>query len=309
MRQRRSSSKLLIYLSLILSSLGLFIYRSIQSSKIYEVTESPQNIQLTITPNPLVIKPNEESIITINLDTNSHPVQSGLIELNYDPKIISITQIIKGDFFSNRVIPSSISDGIAMVNYSIPSEMASGKTGLGTIVSFKLKGLSEGETAITFSDNTDIIPPENIVNSENISVITHPALVKISSQEIITSSPSPSPISSPSATPEPSPVTSPPSSISPIPSPSPSTTPQPPRSIKPKPTYTPTPLPSPTRLYIPLTNTPFDQSVTSSPTNQELNLDTDPEFAQKNSSVDVDVAVLNLSLGERIRRFFISLFD
>lgn len=261
-RHSKNKNFTILAISLLLSA-GLSWFSNIRHKATVQEVTTNNDIQLSLKPDKLTMRTGEEKVISITIDTKNNSVASSIIELNFDPKLLTVTQLIKGSFFTTRIVPSEVSEGRVAIAYGVSANPAEGKIGSGDIMSIKFKALADGEGAVDFSENTDIVPPEN-GDTTSASVVAIPASFQIGDNlpqdDLTVPSLSPTPSPSVDPTPSPSPVL-----VEPTPTPSPSSTPKP--TIRPKITSTPIPLPSPSpeniRTYVPLTNTAFDQERTS----------------------------------------------
>lgn len=252
---------------------------------INEVSQSPNTINLSLSPDDLVIKVDETRQIILHLDAQQNPVLGALIELAYNPEIVQITDVRVGDFFPNQLAVPKISGSKVALGYGLAFDSQTGKTSSGNIASFHVRGQKPGEFSLEFTKNTNIIPSDQVADD----VIT-----TINSLKIKVIEKDKSEVAIPTSTPAPTQA-----------SPTLKPTPKPTSTPKPKITPSPTPSSSP-RVYIPLTNTAFDQSKADYPPNKYL---TDPSLiSDPNQTDSLASPETKPSLFDMVGQFFTRLF-
>lgn len=244
----------LIVLSLFLSILGKYFFIIRKSTVINQIQSNSKSIDLFLSPDDLSLAVGNDQILELTLNTNSNPVLGSVIELEYDPSIVSISAITQGNFFPDSILDSKIQGSRISFGYGLPYSAVDGKIGEGTIVTFKVHAVKVGSTELNFTDNTEIIPSDKI--QSDVATIINSTLITVVEKEKI---PEVSPSLEPSSTKTPSPSL--------VPTPTPIPTPKPTKkpvmaTPKPEPSVLVVPSPTPAaRVYKPLTGTPFDQTV------------------------------------------------
>lgn len=234
-------------LSISLVIIGMTMSNQSRNSTVNEVSTADTAIDIAFTPENINLTLGSEQLVQVSLNTK-YPILGSLIELSYDVAKLSISDVVTGNFFPNQISAPKVGAGKVAFGYGLPYDSTDGKAGSGVIASFKVKALTVGESEIDFTNNTDIIPSNQV--SGEISIVTSTLKVSVVEKEKVLE---------PSSTPTPS--------QSPVPTPTPTPTPKPTKkpviaTPKPKPSVLvlPSPTPSP-RVYEPLTGTPFDKTV------------------------------------------------
>jgi hypothetical protein len=103
---------------------------------------------LSMTPNPLVLTVGSviPSTISVVIDSGSHDITAAQLELSYDPKMLTITDIAPGDFIENPlVLLKNIGDADGRVTFAFGIQpTGTGKKGKGTIAKITVVGKGAG---------------------------------------------------------------------------------------------------------------------------------------------------------------------
>lgn len=115
---------------------------------------------LTLSPNPLVLTvgSNVPSTISVDIDSGSHDITAVQLELSYDPKMLTITDIVPADFIANPlVLLKRIDDPNGRATFAFGIQpTASGKKGKGAVAKITVLGKGTGgqSTSVTLLPKT-----------------------------------------------------------------------------------------------------------------------------------------------------------
>lgn len=115
---------------------------------------------LFTTPNPLVLTVgnNVPSTISVEIDSGNHDITAVQLELSYDPKLLTVTDVVPADFIENPlVLLKKIGDADGRVTFAFGIQpTASGKKGKGTIAKITVigKGTAGQSTNLTLLPKT-----------------------------------------------------------------------------------------------------------------------------------------------------------
>lgn len=107
----------------------------------------------------------------VAIDGGTTKLAAGTIAFNYDPTKITISNIVKGDFFTEVLsapVPdmiqiSGVNTGRIVFSYGVVPETL-GKSGSGNLVSFDVTPKVAGDTTLTFGSATNIRAVDSDVN-------------------------------------------------------------------------------------------------------------------------------------------------
>lgn len=200
-RHNIANRKWLITLAILclgISLVGKILWNSRRNYPINMISSGQPTIDLFIEPENMDLELGSDQLIEIGIKTNGNPILGSLLELSYDPTRLSISNIEKSDFFPNSLSESRINAGKIAISYGLDFNASAGKTGSGTIATFKVKTLSAGETSIEFTKNSQVIPsdevPDNLVTTVNSVKLVVKDKSESPNQSAMTPSTAPSPI-------------------------------------------------------------------------------------------------------------------
>lgn len=90
--------------------------------------------------------------VTINTGTSHATIAS--IVVTYNPSLVTITSVAKGDFFTDVQASPVLTSGKATFTYSVPAAAGAAKAGSGTIATLSLKPLTTSSFTLTFGPGT-----------------------------------------------------------------------------------------------------------------------------------------------------------
>lgn len=157
-------------------------------------------------------KVNEQFTVDLNIDTAGKAVAGTDIKLTFDPSILEVIEVVKGDFFTDGA-NSKGTDYLYVAGFFPPQFET--KTGTGKVATITLKGKKDGTAALTFvctsqtndtnildSSAADIINCDSLVNgSYTISEVGGPADPTPTPTPKVSVTPKPTSKLSPTATP------------------------------------------------------------------------------------------------------------
>lgn len=108
--------------------------------------------QLTILPEAQTVTKGQTTQVQVLI--NKTGAQAADVVIDYDPKVVEITNIVNGDVFPD-MLRSQIENGQVAVSAAVdPNNPTDVKTG--TLFSFTLKGLAAGAANLTFNKDLTI---------------------------------------------------------------------------------------------------------------------------------------------------------
>lgn len=123
-------------------------------------TEYPKESVLTLSPNPVVLQLGTAvpSTVNVELATGSNDATAVQLEITYDPKMISVSDITPGTFFDNPLeLIKDIKQQDGRITYALGIQpTANGKKGTGTVAKLSVTPLAgaTGQTMITLLPKT-----------------------------------------------------------------------------------------------------------------------------------------------------------
>lgn len=102
---------------------------------------------LSLNPSSAEKKNGVEFPVILNIDTGGKAVAGADVKLTFDPAILTVTKVEKGDFFSDGA--NNIGSGTLYVAGFFPPQFET-KTGAGKVATIYFKGITEGTSALSF---------------------------------------------------------------------------------------------------------------------------------------------------------------
>jgi len=196
--------------------------------QIAEITNTNGSVNLSLLAAKTNLAPQEETTITLKFDAPTTPINVASVDISYNPDLLTISNVTKGEKFVTELVPASTSNGKITFTYGVAVAANAGQTGQGTIATFTVKAKTVGAANLTFNDSTQVLVSGASTNA--LREITNTTLTIADPNASTTTSPSTnasssSPSTSPSLEPSVSPSTTPSTDPSTTPSTSPSTSP------------------------------------------------------------------------------------
>ncbi len=192
---------------------------------INQVGVAEGRVNLTLSPASITMSPNSEQILTLSIDAGADYATLAQIELNYDPAKIGTPIVTQGDFLTSSIGSTKVQNGKITFTFitALPENgEQAGKKGSGTLATIKITPPIDGESSITFGDNSLVIITDatsltsissNMLKSANNATIKvgsgNAAVESANPSPSLSPDPSASPIASPVQSPSPSPAASP----------------------------------------------------------------------------------------------------
>lgn len=177
--------------------------------QIAEITNSNGSVNLSLIASKTNLAPQEETTITLNFDAPTTPINVASVDISYNPELLTISNVTKGEKFVTELTPASTSNGKITFTYGVAVAASAGQTGQGTIATFTAKAKAVGAANLTLNDTTQVLVSG--VNTNALREITNTTLTIADPNASTTTLPSTSlePSVSPSADPSTDPSTSP----------------------------------------------------------------------------------------------------
>lgn len=191
--------------------------------QIAEITNANGSVNLSLIAAKNTLAPQEETIITLKFDAPTTPINVASVDISYNPDLLTISNVTKGEKFVTELTPASTSNGKLTFTYGVAVAANAGQTGQGTVATFTAKAKTIGSANLTFNDTTQVLV--NGASSNALREITNTTLTIADPNASTTTSPSTDTSSSPSTNPSLEPSASPSTNPSTDPSTSPSTSP------------------------------------------------------------------------------------
>ena len=103
-----------------------------QPLKIAEVGESsPAVVELTTSPATIAVARGTQASIDVIMDTHGAIVSGAIVELSYDPSLLSNVSVKQGDFLPVKLSGPKVAGGKISFIYAAPPD-SGGKDGLGS---------------------------------------------------------------------------------------------------------------------------------------------------------------------------------
>ncbi len=151
--------KLAIAISVIIIILGTsviipkYLSSIAQPLTVAEVTSSG-SINLFFDPPTASLQLGSTIDLNLKISTEGSTKATGVtVDLAYDPSLIQIVSVTRGDFFSSALEDADIvSEGVSFTYVTPPS--SGGRSGSGTVATIKVKSLKPGSSNISFRPGT-----------------------------------------------------------------------------------------------------------------------------------------------------------
>jgi uncharacterized protein YneF (UPF0154 family) len=155
---------------LLLVALGFLISKVIVPSQPEPENEiTPGKISLaslTLQSDRTELRVNETTLIDVYLDTTGFEVIGVDVQLSYDPSLIKIEEIIKGDVFDSFPTNANRIDN-GKVFMSALADIGQVKTGVIKVGSLRVQALSAGQATIDFIYTPQSTTDSNVVSKNN----------------------------------------------------------------------------------------------------------------------------------------------
>lgn len=119
------------------------------------------SVSLTLTPATVELLPNVESTISLNVNSGTDRLAVVKFELSYDPTKLTVTTPTLGTWITKELAPLTLTSGkltgeIGAMPDPDPTVTDGGpeihRTGAGTLLTFKVKGVTPGSYSIVFTN-------------------------------------------------------------------------------------------------------------------------------------------------------------
>ena len=191
--------------------------------QIAEITNANGSVNLSLNAAKNTLATQEETIITLKFDAPTTPINVASVEISYNPDLLTISNVTKGEKFVTELVPASTNNGKITFTYGVAVAANAGQTGQGTIATFTAKAKALGTANISLIDTTQVLVSG--VSTNALREITNTTLTVTDPNASTTTSPSTNTNSSPSTSPSLEPSVSPSTDPSTDPSTTPSTSP------------------------------------------------------------------------------------
>ncbi len=161
----------------IFTSVGLIGYNFFapESLKIAEIT-SAGSVSLVLSPTDPFLRPNEEKIISLKVDSGADKLTVVKFELNYDPAKLTVSNLAIGTWLTQPLVNPTISNGkiSGIIGAKPDPDIANGgpelnRTGAGDLLTFKVKSTSYGTHALIFNNvATEALTMSNTTSTPNM---------------------------------------------------------------------------------------------------------------------------------------------
>lgn len=113
---------------------------------------------LLIEPQKTLLAPGKEGTFSVNIDAGTHEVTAADVILTYDKNIVSVLEVVPGDFLPVRLGEISIDNNLGRVQFAAGEQPASiKKGGKGTLATLKIKSTGDiGSSLFEFADGTAV---------------------------------------------------------------------------------------------------------------------------------------------------------
>ncbi len=265
-----------IVLVFILISIGVTVYLAKQRQETRSKAAPATVLSFELPSAP--IKVGDEFNVNLKINTNDNKfINTAEIHIAYDQTVFQALNLEKGPVFSKTVITPTYGNGVGTIVLGYDTSGQSSFDGTGTLATLKLKALKATTTpsSLTYDSNTIVFAnSENTTDTGNLISSMEPASVTVTSDAVVTSSPTPTltqvPTVSTSPTPTPTGITNNSTTTTPTATSAPAAN---------NPTSTPSPTPI---SYLPNTTTTPTVAV-SSPANGQTISDNQPTISGKAS--------------------------
>lgn len=122
--------------------------------------------QLSLVSDKLAYQVGEEGLIDVYLDTTGFEVIAVDVQITYDPDLIEVEEIIKGDVFDSYPTNANKIMG-GKIYMSALADIGEVKTGIIKIGSIKVRALSKGQTSLDFVYTPQGTTDSNVVSKNN----------------------------------------------------------------------------------------------------------------------------------------------
>jgi len=138
---------------LILAAGAYSLFRTLPTRPgINEVSNPDGIVNLSFTPNPLSVEPDSEHDLTLNLDTGGELATGVSVVIDYDPSLLTVLSVTRGDFFTNSLSDATIENGQIKFTYVVAPD-SGGIEGSGTVALVRIKS-SSVDSRLSFSSQT-----------------------------------------------------------------------------------------------------------------------------------------------------------
>lgn len=161
-----------------------------------EHAAEPSGPVLVISPGSVGTRPNTSFDLNLNIDAKEERVTAADVTVSFDPNLVRLDSISKGDFLPVILKQGSYSNGIFKI--VLGCDPYNPKSGSGTLATLHFTTLSEGRSRINFTSESQIA-----VVGQNNNALSSFSGMTLSVSNPITNKPSPSPIVTPSSAPTP----------------------------------------------------------------------------------------------------------
>ncbi|MBU0975182.1 MAG: cohesin domain-containing protein [Patescibacteria group bacterium] len=124
-----------------------------------------QTASLSFEPNTITAIGNEDVVITVYLDTNSTETNTITVDIDYDPKILEVTELdTQNSVFESSAEEDFGNGNILLTRFMSPGNLFKGK---GELLKVKFRILQETASTVRFGDKTLVL--DTSANSLDLS--------------------------------------------------------------------------------------------------------------------------------------------
>jgi len=125
----------------------------LQPSNIMEIKNNTGDIVLSLTPANSELNLNQDTTLSLLVDTKGAKVSAVQVELTYDQSQLEISDIKPSDFLPVELLKPKNENELVKFVYAVPPE-SGGKAGTGTVATLKVKAKKTGTHQLSYTPNT-----------------------------------------------------------------------------------------------------------------------------------------------------------